>query len=246
MKPLLIIITCLGLLAGASASAQGFGESKRILAPDADTNSSELTRFDLDFPGGTPNELVQAISKAMGHPLNAIVGPDFSAVKIPPLKMRSVNVAELFEALSLASNRLITYSTGAAFGGGTREVIQQASTNFGFRTQGHPSDNSVWYFFYSKPALPQDGKACRFWQLAPYLTSYQIEDITTAIQTGYKLLDESEPTLSFHKETKLLIAVGEPGKLKLIDSVLDQLVPGRPAPPRDPPPPTEAPEPRKK
>jgi len=48
-----------------------------------------------------------------------------------------------------------------------------------------------------------------------------VDDITTAIETGWKMLGEtSPPTISFHKDTKLLIAVGEPSKLETIDAVL--------------------------
>ena len=51
-----------------------------------------------------------------------------------------------------------------------------------------------------------------------------MDDITTAIETGWKMLGEtSPPTISFHKDTKLLIAVGEPSKLETIDAVLKAL-----------------------
>jgi hypothetical protein len=35
--------------------------------------------------------------------------------------------------------------------------------------------------------------------------------------------DQETPTISFHKETKLLIAVGDPAKLETIDAVLKAL-----------------------
>jgi hypothetical protein len=51
-----------------------------------------------------------------------------------------------------------------------------------------------------------------------------IDDITTAIKTGAKMLGETdEPTMSFHKDTRLLIAVGEPSRLDIIDSALRAL-----------------------
>jgi len=51
-----------------------------------------------------------------------------------------------------------------------------------------------------------------------------VDDITTAIQTGWKMLGDKEtPAISFHKDTKLLIAVGEPSKLEMINSVLGAL-----------------------
>ena len=56
-----------------------------------------------------------------------------------------------------------------------------------------------------------------------------VDDITTAIETGWKMLGEtSPPTISFHKDTKLLIAVGDPSKLETIDAVLKALQPPQP------------------
>jgi hypothetical protein len=40
-------------------------------APRSAQSSGALTSFDLDFPGGTPGELVAAIRKASRIPLNA-------------------------------------------------------------------------------------------------------------------------------------------------------------------------------
>ena len=73
----------------------------------------------------------------------------------------------------------------------------------------------------------QSSKVCRFYSLAPYLDrGLSVDDITTAIETGWKMLGEtSHPTISFHKDTKLLIAVGEPSKLETIDAVLKALEP---------------------
>jgi len=97
-------------------------------------------------------------------------------------------------------------------------------TSYGFRTQPQPTDDSIWRFYSEKSNSPQESKVCQFFQLAPYLDTYKIEDITTAIETGWKMLGETErPEIKFHKDTKLLIAVGEPSKLVLIESVLTQL-----------------------
>jgi hypothetical protein len=184
-----------------------------------------LARFDLDFPGGSPDALVRAIEKSSGKPVNAIIPNEFANLTIPPLKMRAVTVPELFEALTLASQSTIAYYVDGGGGYGAHRVMQQATTSYGFRTQGPPGEASVWYFFYNKPNLPEEAKTCRFWQLGPYLDTYKIDDITTAIQTGYRMLGADEPTISFHKDTHLLIAVGEGSKLTLIDDVLRQLQP---------------------
>jgi hypothetical protein len=196
-----------------------------------------LTKFDLDFPGGTPSELVRAIEKASGNPPNAIIPKEAADLQLPALKMRNVDVAQLFDALQASSLKTVTYPTTIGYGGmlagGQGMTYQQYQTSYGFRTQGPVRDDSVWYFFNEKPNLPEQARAVRFYQLAPYLETYKIEDITTAIQTAWKMLGEtSPPTINFHKDTKLLIAVGEADKLKLIDSVLAQLPPGQ-APDKD-------------
>jgi hypothetical protein len=89
-------------------------------------------------------------------------------------------------------------------------------------------DSSIWYFHAEKPSLPaviSSEKVCRFYSLAPYLErGFTVDDITTAIQTGWKMSgDITVPELKYHKETKLLIAFGEPDKLATIESVLKTL-----------------------
>ena len=188
----------------------------------AATQKPELTKFDLDFPGGTPRQLVEAIEKASGKPLNAVIPDEDAGLRLPALKMRAVNVWELFQALSVSSRRTIQTTRGVA------------SVEYGFSTVGNLSENSIWYFYQHKPDPFEEKKACRFYQLDPYLDTFKVEDITTAIQTGWKMLGETNPpTISFHKDTKLLIAVGEQSKLQLIDSVLQQLAQGKPQPQRE-------------
>jgi len=183
----------------------------------------DLVKFDLDFPGGTPRQLVEAIEKASGKPLNAVITDDEADLHLPPLKMRGVNVVELFRALSMASMKLIKIPGGTF------------SSNYGFDpSSGEFNDDTVWWFHHGKPVVTEPERSCRFYQLAPYLETYKVEDITTAIQTGWKMLGETNlPTITFHKDTKLLIAVGEQSKLSLIDSVLQQLAQGKPQPQRE-------------
>ena len=185
---------------------------------NAAPRNPDLVKFDLDFPGGTPRQLVEAIEKASGKPLNAVITDDDADLHLPPLKMRGVNVVELFRALSMASSKMIKIPNGTF------------STNYGFDpSSGEFNDDTVWWFHHGKPVVTEPERSCRFYQLAPYLETYKVEDITTAIQTGWKMLGETNPpTITFHKDTKLLIAVGEQSKLQLIDSVLQQLAQGRP------------------
>jgi hypothetical protein len=182
------------------------------------------TQFSLDFPGGTPVQLVKAIEKAMGKPLNVIINKEDENIELPPLKMSDVYLPQLFAVLEAASRKVVAVSTGG-FGS-----YSQFSTGYGFKTDGQPFDNSVWYFHVEKPSLPpvvSTQKICQFYSLSPYLDrGFTVDDITTAIQTGWKMAGETAtPELNYHKETKLLIAFGEPDKLKTIADVLKTLPP---------------------
>jgi hypothetical protein len=198
--------------------------SLTVAAPRT-AQSEEPSRFDLDFPGGTPKELVAAIQKALGRPLNAIVPDEFADIKLPALKMANVTAYQLFQALEQASRKSQTVQGG------------RFTTSYGFRLGSGPSisDDTIWSFHAEKPTIPPASpvaKVCRFYSLAPYLDrQLTVDDITTAIETGWKMLGEASPaTIKFHKDTKLLIAVGEPGKLEIIDAALKALDVPRPAP----------------
>jgi hypothetical protein len=190
-----------------------------------DPNNSALTKFNLDFPGGTPKGLVAAIEKAMGRPLNAIIPTEDADLQMPPLKMTDVVAPQLFAALSVASRRTIMVPIGNMPPG----HFAQQSTDYGFNTTDGPvTDTSVWYFHAERPSPPSveaPQKICQFYLLEPYFKhGFTVDDITTAIQTGWKMMgDASPPEISFHKETKLLIAVGERDKLQVIDTVLKAL-----------------------
>ncbi len=199
---------------------------------EAADHAPALTKFNLDFPGGTPQELVAAIEKATGKPLNVIILGEDADAQLPPLKMNHVDVPQLFEALEAASQKVVSV-VGPYLGS---LQYQQQRTGYSFITPpGTLSDDSIWYFHVEKPSLPpavSSEKICKFYPLSSYLESgLTVDDITTAIQTGWKMMNEtSPPEISFHKETKLLIAVGEPDKLEVIDNVLKALQPQLPSP----------------
>lgn len=199
------------------AAPSGFSQ-QRVPAPSpAAEGESKLARFNLDFAGGTPMQLIADIQKAMGRSLNAIVPAEHANRPLPALKMNGVNVAELFRALSVASQRREQRSTGHAWA--------IANVAYGFRTtETTLSDQSIWFFFAEGDDSP---KASRFYLLTPYLESgLTVDDITTAIRTGWQMRgDKALPVLSFHKETKLLIGTGELAALSMIDDVLKALDP---------------------
>jgi hypothetical protein len=178
------------------------------------------------------------ISEATGHPLNIIIPDDLATTSIPPIKLRNVTVPQLFVALSQASRksvaRITGYNPGPPGGGSPTPVYQIDSTSYGFFTQSDPTPDSVWYFRAERPVVipvpppPARPKICRFFQLGPYLEDYKVEDITTAVETAWKMLgrtNEDQPEMKFHKDTKLLIVVGPEDKVTMIDAVLKSLTP---------------------
>lgn len=216
MKKLLPLLLSLVLLASLPAFAQGTVKSTNPL----DAASRGLTKFSIDFPGGTPGELAAAIQKALGRPLNVIVPVEHANWALPPLKMSGVNVMQLFTALEASGPRRQLTS------GYPNDTI------FGFRTNQALTidDDSIWTFYLNTNGASP--KVARFYLLTPYLEAgLTVDDITTAIQTSWRMLDDkTPPALSFHKETKMLIAVGDPRGLETIDSALRTLDAIRPKP----------------
>ena len=72
---------------------------------------------------------------------------------------------------------------------------------------------------------PAPAKTCRFYQLQPYLDS-RLDGGRHHDGDSNRLENDGRhfaPGNNFHKETKLLIAVGAPDKLEIIDDVLKAL-----------------------
>ncbi len=217
----------IALLAGLLAIGNALAQDKTATsATDRPPPSAVLTEFNLDFKGGHPKDLVAAIQNATGKTLNVLIPDNAADVNLPALKMKNVNAVQLFKALDEASRK-------AEFIKNPDGSYSSYNSGYGFRADGaNYSDNTIWYFYVIKPNIPPRTQICRFYALGPYLEwGISIDDITTAIKTGAKMLGENdEPTMSFHKDTRLLIAVGEPGKLEIIDSVLTALRPPSNAP----------------
>src|SRR5205085_7319230 len=108
MKIQYILSGCLFLLPLTTVFAQQPSAAvpqKAVIGTLAPSEPSTLTKFDLDFAGGSPDILVSAIQKASGRPLNVIIPEEFAGTQLPALKMKSVDVSQLFSALSASSAR---------------------------------------------------------------------------------------------------------------------------------------------
>lgn len=189
-------------------------------------------RFDLDFKGGTPQQLVEAVEKAAQMPINNIIPEEHRDFFLPPLKLRNVTVPQLFQAIVTASTKSETRQLRGHMPGAYGNI----TSGYGFRTtDNRPNANSIWHFYVDTPPPPERPQQpeihCRFWQLEPYLEKLKVEDVTTAIETGWKMLGVNPlPKLSFHKDTKLLIVVGQRSHLTIVDEVLRELTSARKSP----------------
>jgi hypothetical protein len=231
----LLLTTVLFALSPFIASAQnrpGLPVSTRPgVAPGSTQASADLKRFDLDFPGGTPADLAAAISKATDQHLNLIIPAGQAATKIMPMKVVNVTVSDLINAIQQASARQVPLVTGS--NPGSRQVqYQKVSLSF-LPVSGSLTDETVWAFQSGEPTaedkavlaqLSESEQVCKYFQLAPYLDDHTVEDITTAVETGWKMLGvDPMPKLSFHQDTKLLIAVGPAEQVEQIPAVLQQI-----------------------
>ena len=200
--------------------------------PSSEAESPDLKRFNLDFPGGTPGALVAAISKAIGKNLNVIIPASHADTKLMAFKVEAVTVPQLFAAIQSASRREIPRVTSQP-GRQKTVAFKTVGVSFGIAGAVTISNDTVWSFTSTEPtaediatlsASEKPEQVCQYFQLAPYLQDHTVEDITTAIQTGWKMLKvDPVPQLSFHQETKLLIAVGSPELVAQIPMVLQQL-----------------------
>ena len=100
----------------------------------------------------------------------------------------------------------------------------QQTPRYGFRSAGPITPRTIWFFYVERTPPAIASRTVRYYQLAPYLTEFTMDDIGSAIEAGWNMLGEKHSVkLNFHQDTKLLIAAGEPGHLEMISSVLKEL-----------------------
>ncbi len=171
-------------------------------------SAAEPSKFDLDFPGGTPADLIEAIEDATHKQLNVVILNKDANAQLPRIKLKHISVPALFSALAG-----VTEQTDSDYLFSTRDPIN--------------SDDAIWFFSVSK--APPSTTTCRYYFLESYLDKgLTVDDITTAIKSGWDMQHiDPQPRISFHKETKLLIAVGDSNQLDAIDAVLKALQPSK-------------------
>jgi hypothetical protein len=164
-----------------------------VTAQAAEVFGANAETFDLAFPGGPPAKLVEALEKASGQKLNALLPPNLSTSAIPRMELRSVNVTTVFNSL----NQVL--------------VLDENLRWF-------PVDN-VWIL-----QSGTDRRNSQVFYVGHLLSKFKIDDITTAIQTTWKLAGkESKTELKYHQDTQLLIALANKPQLETVTEVLREL-----------------------
>lgn len=157
--------------------------------------------FNLDFKGGTPQELVQAMraafEKTWTEPpaINIIVPDNLANREVPAIQLRKVDAGAVFEVLN-----------GMWRADGLQWV--------------RAGDN-VWVLHGVS-----DRRKTRAFYVGDLLKKFKINDITTAVKTTWEFGGAgkaSKPDLKYHQETNMLIALAEKEQLDTVTEVLAQL-----------------------
>jgi hypothetical protein len=197
----LLIIPTAAMAADAAAPVP----SEHSAPPQAQTAPANEPSFDLDFPGGSVTELLQAIEKASGHMPNVVLGEGADRVKIPPVWVRRITTAMLFASL------------------------QQA--RFGVWTPISNPSMATWTLTYENaPYRPT--QMVHAFNIQPLLANRDIKDIVAAVQVTLEMKKDDEGVTAqfkYHKETQLLIVSGTGSQISVVEQVLHELGPQPPA-----------------
>jgi hypothetical protein len=183
------------------------------------------------FDGGSPEELIRALrlalreSDANAHGPNVLISPSMKDAKLPAFELQNVTFTDIFQALNNVSD---TSSAGKWVLSGSSEPIWVLNPVQPPHTYGMPTP--IPLSNYTPGSRPPSGtrvSSCQIFPVARFLTSFKIDDLTTAIETAWSLSPtvQKEPpgTLKFHKDTELLIVVGTQEELRLVTEVLTSL-----------------------
>lgn len=180
------------------------------------TGDENAPRFDLNFPGGTSEELIEAISRASGKPVNAIIPDNGRSMQIPAFKVHGVTEFELLT--SLHERNVIWVWNGSNYDG----------RNLGYSWEPVSSsqkENLIWRMRIEYlPEIPPIINVIPV-NISEYLSHYSIEDISTAISLVWNTAEDiqAKPDIKFHPETQLLIIRGTDSQLQRAREVLKLL-----------------------
>ena len=177
--------------------------------PDDQTRNQWI--FNVDFPGGSLEQLVKSVSTADGAIFNVVGEKTDLAVTVPAFSLRNADG----ESLANALNQLIAprgLNITRAQGPNIVAPGSRVQTNYPI------------YVLVRRSAIER--AAFDSFQLAPYLEKQSIDDIVMAIRTLWELNPGNKPEallLKFHPPTKLLLVSGTPEAIGVAGKVISTL-----------------------
>ncbi len=159
--------------------------------------------FDLEFAGGDLQALAEAVEEAIGQPAGIVFADEASRTfPAPTMRLARVTTRDLAEVLKMAQLRDESGNElEVSFGAGVVVLRRRDRSPVGFRAI-----------------------RVRLFSVAPYLGSYEIDEIVTVIETAWEMADPaSSANLRFHPGTELLLAAGTEVELMLVREVLESL-----------------------
>lgn len=164
----------------------------------------EPTRLDIDFPGGSLEQLMKKIETVEGVSFSIVNGEGIrlSSVNLPPFSVRNVNVGTMLQVMRGLLPKEIALDAAAV------------------------EPNSVVCILKRRDAAPNVQAAFGSFQLGPYLAEQSVDNIVAAIRVAWELDPNHEPEafrIKFHQPTGILLVSGPPQAVNIAQSVVTRL-----------------------
>ena len=154
--------------------------------------------FDISFPGGTLEEFIEAVGKAVQAGVrnapkpNLILPADARPVRMPKLELRSVDMRTLIAATTMLLQP--EHMWQAAGGNNTFVLVTRADVR---KTQAY--------------------------YVGHLLKKFKVADITTALETVWQMGSNAKTELKYHEDTQMLIVRADRSQIEMAENVLTQL-----------------------
>jgi hypothetical protein len=166
-------------------------------AQQAQLSSEKLV--DIDFEGGTINELIQTIQKNNVTDINIIMSDEAACLYLPAMTLRSVTIADLITAL------------------------QSLGDIEGRRIMANPTSSNI-ITISVVPMGRKEQRMSKVFNLSEITKTNSIDDIVTSIKTAWEMMSNNVTAeLKYHTETKLLIVVGTVHELETVHDIFVEL-----------------------
>jgi hypothetical protein len=166
---------------------------------------SRSAQISIDFSGGTVAQFVAQLGNAESGPYSVIGEKAFQEMSLPPMALHGLDPYAVTSALSIL---LRPQAVSVMLAGSNVIVLTKATPSVSLNPQPIPTFQAF--------------------QLAPYLATLSIDDITDAISVAWQSIpahDAKPLAFKFHPATKLLFVYGPPDAILLAAQVIPQLNP---------------------